>query len=800
MKNSNSLTVSSESNNLIGKVEMKSKFMLSKLMLIAFIGLGASWNVAYGAANFTISSSPAASSGTLTICSGASVTFTVTDASSGCSVSSPAYQWKVNGANASGSSTGATYTTSSLSNYDQVTCVVMWSGGCSGSPFTSNIITMHVDPLPTAVVLGSTTGCGAVTLTAGGGSTYSWSDGSTVIGSSSALTVSSSGTYTATVTDANGCASVSSGTTVTIYPMPSIASAVSGCIACNGGKTTITVTASNGTSPYTYSGSPASNTPTTASYTNVAAGSYSYTITDANGCKATSVGVIGQPDVLSLTSASVTSPITCNGGTATVTISVAGGTGTKSYTFNGVTNTTGIFTGVVAGTGLAYSVTDANSCTPVTGTLNVSQPTIISASAVATQIACYGGTGSIALSASGGTGSLTYSWTNSATSQNLSSLAAGTYTVTVTDANNCTAASTATINPAPSAVTASAVATQIVCNGGTGSIALTASGGTGTLTFAWSNSATSQNLSGLSAGTYTVTVTDANLCAATANATLSPAPSAITVSSAAVTLPILCNGGTATVVIAATGGTGTLNYTFNGSTNTTGVFTAVSAANGMAYTVTDANSCTASGAINVTQPTALVAASSAASTVACGGTTTVTVSASGGVTPYVGTGAYTRSAGAYSYTITDANGCTSTTSGTVQASANPGMVVTATPGTIACNGGTTSVTVSATGGSGTYTSGTGIFTSVVAGTHTYTVTDNTNCSSSTTITIAEPGALDIIGSLLAGACSLNSSTVSVSVVGGTAPYSASSSFNAAGTQCTYTVTDSRGCSVTEVIQ
>jgi hypothetical protein len=263
---------------------------------------------------------------------------------------------------------------------------------------------------------------------------------------------------------------------------------------------------------------------------------------------------------------------------------------------------------------------------------------------------------------------------------------------------------------------------------------------------------------------------------------------------------MLCNGGTATVVIAATGGTGTLNYTFNGSTNTTGVFTAVSAANGMAYTVTDANSCTASGAINVTQPTALVAASSAASTVACGGTTTVTVSASGGVTPYVGTGAYTRSAGAYSYTITDANGCTSTTSGTVQASANPGMVVTATPGTIACNGGTTSVTVSATGGSGTYTSGTGIFTSVVAGTHTYTVTDDTNCSSSTTITIAEPGALDIIGSLLAGACSLNSSTVSVSVVGGTAPYSASSSFNAAGTQCTYTVTDSRGCSVTEVIQ
>ena len=133
------------------------------------------------------------------------------------------------------------------------------------------------------------------------------------------------------------------------------------------------------------------------------------------------------------------------------------------------------------------------------------------------------------------------------------------------------------------------------------------------------------------------------------------------------------------------------------------------------------NGCSATTSGTVSQPSAVVASSSAG-TIACnGGTTSVTVSATGGTGAYTGTGVITgQNAGSHTYTVTDANGCSAST--TITISEPSQIVVSATPGTIACNGGTTSVTVSATGGTGAYT-GTGVITGQNAGTHTYTVTD-----------------------------------------------------------------------------
>ncbi|MFM9008399.1 MAG: BspA family leucine-rich repeat surface protein, partial [Bacteroidota bacterium] len=139
-----------------------------------------------------------------------------------------------------------------------------------------------------------------------------------------------------------------------------------------------------------------------------------------------------------------------------------------------------------------------------------------------------------------------------------------------------------------------------------------------------------------------------------------------------------------------------------------------------------------------------VSASASAGSILCnGGTTTVVVSATGGNAPYSGTGSFTVSAGAYSYTVTDANGCTSTASGTVS---QPGILsATATAGTINCNSSTTDVTVSATGGTAPYT-GTGVFT-VSEGTYSYTVTDANGCTASasisviTTSNVGTPGAI-----------------------------------------------------------
>ena len=103
-------------------------------------------------------------------------------------------------------------------------------------------------------------------------------------------------------------------------------------------------------------------------------------------------------------SAAITTPIICNGGTATVTLIGAGGTGAISYTFNGVTNATGIFAGIPAGVAYPWSITDANLCGPVTGTLDVTEPVVVTGSAaITTPIICNGGTATVTLTGAGGT-------------------------------------------------------------------------------------------------------------------------------------------------------------------------------------------------------------------------------------------------------------------------------------------------------------------------------------------------------------------------------------------------------------
>ena len=159
---------------------------------------------------------------------------------------------------------------------------------------------------------------------------------------------------------------------------------------------------------------------------------------------------------------------------------------------------------------------------------------------------------------------------------------------------------------------------------------------------------------------------------------------------------ILCNGGTTTVVISASGGTAP--YTGTGSF--------VVGAGPYSYLVTDANGCATTVSGTITQPNPLVGSASAGTILCNGGTTTVVISASGGTAPYTGTGSFVVGAGPYSYLVTDANGCATTVSGTIT-QPNP-LVGSASVGTILCNGGTTTVVISASGGTAPYT-GTGSF-------------------------------------------------------------------------------------------
>lgn len=156
------------------------------------------------------------------------------------------------------------------------------------------------------------------------------------------------------------------------------------------------------------------------------------------------------------------------------------------------------------------TVTDANACTKTLST-TITEPTAVVLSTTQVNVLCNGSsTGSIDLTVSGGISPYTYSWTGGATTQDRSGLAAGTYTVTVTDANACTKTTSVTITQ-PTALSLSAILTQPTnCFVANGTIDLSVSGGTGAYTYSWTGGVTTQDLVNVVENTYTVTVTDAN--------------------------------------------------------------------------------------------------------------------------------------------------------------------------------------------------------------------------------------------------------------------------------------------------
>ncbi len=510
-------------------------------------------------------------------------------------------------------------------------------------------------------------------------------------------------------------------------------------------------------SSYTFDGV----TNTTGIFPHAAGIGLAYSVTDANGCTpAAGTFDVSQPAAVTVSNVAQ-STILCNGGSATVTITATGGTGALSYTFDGVTNTTGIFTHV-AGTALSYSVTDGNGCTPATGTFDVVQPAVISVSNVGqSAILCNGGNATVTITASGGTAPLSYTFDGVTNTTGIFTHAAGTgLAYSVTDVNGCAAATGTFDVLQPDVISVSNVAqSTIACFGGSATVTITASGGTGILSYTFDGATNTSGVFTHAAGTaLAYSVTDANNCNAATGTFDVVEPAAITVSNVAQT-PITCNGGTSTVTITAAGGTGALSYTFDGVTNATGIFTH-GAGTGLLYSVTDANNCTpASGSINIIQPGAVTISNIAQSTIDCfGGSATVTITATGGTgtLSYTfdgvtnATGIFTHAAGSnLAYSVTDASACAAA-SGTftiVQPAAI--SVSNVAQSTINCNGGSATVTITATGGTAPLsytfdgiTNSTGIFTHAAGNGLAYSVTDAKNCTPAAgTFNVVQPAAI-----------------------------------------------------------
>ncbi len=620
------------------------------------------------------------------------------------------------------------------------------------------------------------------------------------------------GTYSVTVTDANGCTDQASFTIT--QPTELVATGTTVNVNCFGDETgSIDLSVSGGTAPYTYLYSDGS---TGQDLAGLGAGTYTVTVTDANGCTDQASFTISEFDELVVTG--TTTDVDCNGSlTGSIDITVTGGVAPFTYAWsNGATSAD--LTGLAAGT-YTVTVTDANGCTATNSTsFTINQPPAIVLTGETSPADCNGeASGSIDLTVSGGTSPFSYNWSNGATTQNLNGLGAGTYTVTVTDANECTANASFTITQ-PEAITVTGVTTDTDCNSDlTGSIDITVMGGTAPFTYQWTNGATTEDLTGIPAGTYTVTVTDANECTATATATFTVnQPPVIEVTGT--TLDVDCNGNaTGEISVMVNGGTPPFSYLWNTGA-TTATLTGLTAGT-YTVTVTDANGCNSVQSFELDEPDLIILTITPMDVLCHGGSSgSATCEFAGGTPPFMitwsdgqtGPMATGLSAGTYMVTVTDGNGCMA--SSTVVINEPPPLMITTTVGSVACNDGTNTgnnITPIVTGGTPPYTflysngSTDSLLIDAPPGTYTITVTDANNCTEVTPPIViieiplleCEVTVLQLVGS--AG----NDGQVSVIVTGGTAPYSylwntgatTPSITNLGPGTYSVTVTDANGC-------
>ena len=585
------------------------------------------------------------------------------------------------------------------------------------------------------------------------------------------------------------------------------------CFGGNDGSIDIEVT--GGVSPYTYMWS---NSATTQDLTGLAAGTYSVTVTDANNCTLNTSITITEPAEFNVLK-TITQP-TCYGGMGSVDITVTGGTAPYTYLWSNGATTEDLIS--VPENLYFVTITDAAGCT-TTEPADIYGPNPFNMIETITNNTCYGTSdGSIDMFVSGGMTPYTYTWSTSAITQDITSLTAGSYSLTVTDANGCIINGTYTITQ-PAELVVTAQVSNISCNGmGNGAIDITIAGGTTPYSINWSSGHINQDISSLSAGVYSITVTDANNCVANGSWTITePLLLEVSISPS----DPICFGGNGSIDLTVSGGT--TPYIFNWS-NGQSTEDINPVAGNYSVTVVDMNGCSILQSLTLSQPTA-VSASYTVTDASCFGNNdgVITGSPSGGTSPYTylwSNGETTKDiynliTDMYSLTITDANGCESVSTYTV---GQPTEVIinTTAVSDVSCFGGSDgSVNISVSGGSSPYTylwsntETTANISALTAGTYSVTVTDNNACTANASYTITEPASALTVSGVMSeynygvnGTFNIsvfggNDGSINVTATGGTTPYvyywsnlaSTEDISNLNANTYTLTVTDNNGC-------
>ena len=495
--------------------------------------------------------------------------------------------------------------------------------------------------------------------------TYLWNNGQTV----QTISGLSVGVYSVTITDALN--NTAEATTIVSQP-PIINKSVDVTdVTCNGQSDgAISLTVSGGIPPYTYDwdndGIGDNDDPE--DLVDIPAGVYNVTITDALGCSTDAeVTVHEEPPIVAVP---LVTNVACPGdSTGEILLLVTGGG--DFYSFDWDTDGTGDFddpkniSNLTAG---LYSVTirDVFDCTHMVSG-QVTEPAIISPNAIVTDISCAGlMDAAINLTPSGGTAPYTFIWDNNlGTIEDVSGLGIGTYTVTITDDNNCIATEAYAI-AGQAVLTATTTKVNASCNNSSdGSIDLTVTGGTTPYSFLWSNGMTIEDPTNLPVGGYTVTVTDANGCTQITNSVInSPAP----ITATALPNDASCFGSNnGSLDITAIGGTTPYTYVWSNGATFEDLFGIP--AGTYSVVITDVNGCTGTETFTIGQPAQMSLNLGADENVCLGNSTTLMPAISGGNPPYVfswdnGLGfgpsktVTPTTTTIYSVTVTDDSGCT----------------------------------------------------------------------------------------------------------------------------------------------
>jgi uncharacterized repeat protein (TIGR01451 family) len=610
------------------------------------------------------------------------------------------------------------------------------------------------------------------------------------------------GTYNVTVTFSNNCSATASGTVNPQVTNTHITKTIQHVV-CRGASTgSVSISPYGGSFSYSYLWS---NGETTQTVSQLSAGTYYFTVTDQYGCPYIDNVIITQPAQLYL-SVNETNALCTGGATGALNAVAIGGTPPYTYSYPGGIDPTAVAPGIYT-----VWVTDAcNAQASYTAIVNTDYQSALSATVTSSDVLCHNGAdGEAYIGACGGQGSYTYTWSNGAQGENVSGLAAGTYTVTISDGSSSIQKTVVIGQP-----TAISFSISTDCSNVNSSASIEdLVGGSGSYSYEWSNGSMAPVLANVANGSYSVTVSDASGCTASSSVSVTSianlAYPSINVEEGNCTAPstVTVNGTTAGAVA-----------TFNGN-NVSAQGSTFSVQPGSTYILSVAYTsslCYKDTTIHI--PAAADTLKLSLNTVAnpaCHGEASgsIAVGATGGTSPYT----YTWSNGSTSSnvnnvpvgdivcTVTDALGCEATDTFTlVQPTA---LSLTATSTDATCYGTATGlIQLTVTGGTGNYTYqwnvpdvGNG---PLPAGTYSATVTDANGCTISTTQTITEPNLL--AGTTIAtdeSVCGAADGAIEASITGGTGPYTyewSNGQTTAAATSLTadlytVTITDANGC-------